>query len=123
MRLKNIIVIVPLATLLFINFANAGATHTWCGASGLPEVKLCQDLQDVFIRDGRGPVLEFRFTGHGEDRSINNYSTGGGEFKLISTDWGQDKLLMNSQGDSYQIQCGLSKHGMCPSNVERWPAN
>ena len=122
MRFKYILL--PLATLFISNFAYAGATHFWCSVNELPGAKLCQDLHRAFIRDGVGPVLEFKFKGYGgEDHSIVNYSTDGGEFRLIFTEWGQKKTLMNPQGDSYQVQCGISEHGLCPRNAEGWPTN
>lgn len=108
----------PLILLLVFslvpNLSHAGATYRYCGNKEIPNVKVCEDQMGVYIQDGDGPILEFQFTGYGENRSIQFHSTANGEFRLV-TEWGASMQLIDSQEASYELLCdGDVKHGLCP---------
>jgi|GEM_PF-5050810 len=98
------------------NFAFAGATHRWCLTEAQPNVKICQDQRGHYIQTHGNPLVAFKFAGYGEDRSTVKYVSTVGEFKLVTTEWGMSKTLVDSQDNSYLLQCGSSQFGLCPKS-------
>lgn len=108
------IILVPLVAVFISDFAHAGATHSWCENIELPNIRVCVDQTGEFLETETNMILPFKFAGYGEDHSIVHFTAEGSEFKLVTTSWGSNQFLIDSQSTEHQLLCGEHQHGLCP---------
>jgi hypothetical protein len=101
---------------LFSSFAYAGAQHNWCEVVGLEAARYCEDQTKQIIKIADAEPQVFRFLRYEDNRSTVIMVTADGQFTLIQKEFGLIKRIQDERdGAQYELECGLTEHGLCPN--------